>query len=248
LDDGAHDLEESIEIARQFSREGVDRIAATPHVDAMRGTGPPRADIQLHVTRLCDTLTAAGIGLDVVAGCELYLTPDAPAWLRSGRATPLGGSNAVLVECSFNDRPLYLEDTLFQLQLAGYRPILAHPERYAFVQRDLSLVDDLVRREVSLQLTAPSLLGEYGARVRRVAERLLQSGAYALAASDRHHPGSDRSLAALHERLMRLTDHDVADLLLRGNPAAVLEGKPLVQPDPPVAPRESYLGRFWRRR
>jgi protein-tyrosine phosphatase len=213
----------------------------------LRGSGPALSDIEERVLLLSDALRNAGVELAVEPGCELYLTPDAVSWLESGRAAPLGRSRSVLVECSFQDRPLYLEDTLFQLQIAGYRPIVAHPERYAFVQRDPSVLDDLVRRDVTLQLTAPSLLGEYGGRTRRVAERLLLRGMYALGASDRHHPGPARSLDALHDRIAHLTEPDMADLLLSANPAAVLAGSLVRQPDARFSAQQSFFARLVHR-
>jgi protein-tyrosine phosphatase len=244
IDDGAVDSEESTRMARQFVQEGVIRIAATPHVDALRGSGPTARDVEQKVDSLNNLLSTEGIDLAVEPGCELYLTPDAPTWLQTGKAAPLGNGRAVLVECSFQDRPLYLEDTLFQLQIAGYRPILAHPERYAFVQRDGSVLDHLIQRDVILQLTAPALLGEYGGRTRRVAQHLLQRGMYALAASDRHHSGPLRSLAELYDRIARHTDADMADLLLRSNPSAALSGSPVVQPDVSSAERSSFFARL----
>jgi hypothetical protein len=111
--------------------------------------------------------------------------------------------------------PLYLEDTVFRLQLAGYQVVLAHPERYGFVQRDPASLDTLVERGVALQLTAPALLGEYGSAIRRTSEKLLSRGHYQMAASDRHHPGADRSLMATHTRITELAGEDQADLLLR---------------------------------
>jgi protein-tyrosine phosphatase len=186
-----------------------------------------------------------GIELAVVPGHELFLTLEAAELVRSGFVSPLGASNFVLVEVAFTQPPLYLDETLFQVALAGYRPILAHPERYTFIQRDLDRADELVAKDIVLQLTAPSLLGEYGPAVRKTAEQILRRGGYALAASDRHHPGPLRSLAALHERITELFGVDLADLLLRDNPARVLEGHAPISPEPPKPQQTSFLGRLF---
>jgi protein-tyrosine phosphatase len=245
LDDGAADLDESLAIARQFVAEGVDRVAATPHVDPDRGIGVPAGEIARRVADLQAALARAGISLTVVPGHELYLTPEAPDFLRSGKVSPLAGGPFVLVEVSFTQTPIYLDDTLFRLGLAGYRPILAHPERYAFIQNDITRADALVGRDIILQLTAPSLLGEYGGLVRKTAERILRRGGYALAASDRHHPGPMRSLATLHERIAERFDPDLADLLLRQNPARVLDGRTPLAPEPLAYRRTSFLSRLF---
>jgi protein-tyrosine phosphatase len=145
----------------------------------------------------------------------------------------------------FDVRPVYLDDLVFQMQLAGYTVILAHPERYRFVQQDLPSVGPLVDRGVMLQATAPALLGEYGPTVKRTAERLLQRGFYALAASDRHHPGPLRSLATMHSRVAALMNVDLADLLLCENPRRVLDGQSVIPPDRMDIPaRKGFFDRF----
>ena len=248
VDDGAADLDESLQIARQFVSEGVIRVAATPHLDPERGTGIGPPAVQAGVAELQAALDQATIELTVLPGNELYLTPDAPSLVRTGQVSPLGAGSTLLVEISlFADRPpLYLEDTLFHLQLAGYQVVFAHPERYAFVQRDVTSLDQLVTRGVVLQLTAPSLLGEYGASIRRTAVQLLRRGSYATAASDRHHPGPERSLAALHQRITALVDADLADLLLCTNPDRLVAGRPVIQPEVrELAEHRNLFARFF---
>jgi len=246
VDDGAADIEESVEIARQFASEGVSLIAATPHLDPEHGGGPAAEVVRGLVTQVQTAVDAAGIELKIVPGQEIFLTPELPDLLEQGVAQSLGDGKAVLVELFLGagERPLYLDDTLFRLQLAGHFPVLAHPERYPFMQRHPELAEPLVNRGVVLQLTAPSLLGLYGAQVRQTAERLLLRGLYCVGASDRHHPGRERSLADMHARIADLTDASTADLLLRTNPGRVLEGLEPERPAPGPAGERSVLGRI----
>jgi protein-tyrosine phosphatase len=245
LDDGAADLTESVEIARQFVREGVAQIAATPHLDPShdRGASPDEIDRRLDSVR--DALAAEQVPLGVARGQEVFLTPEIVSLLEGGSAITLAESQYVLVEVSLVSlaRPFYLDETLFRLQLGGFRPILAHPERYPFVQRDPQSAGELASRGVVLQVTAPSLLGEYGSRVRRTAERLVREGHYQLAGSDRHHPGPRRSLAELHDRLSADLSPEAADVLLRENPRRVLNDQPLLALEP-APPR---VGFSWHR-
>lgn len=236
LDDGSRDLDESLEIARQFVSEGVTTVAATPHRNPSRKSGQSRETIEQEVARLQSRITEAGIELRVLPGHELYLTPEAFEPLDRGDVCTLGSSRALLVELPFDVRPLYLDDAIFRLHLAGYTVVLAHPERYSYLQRDLEPAESLAGRGVLLQVTAPSLLGEYGSRVRTTAEELVRRGLASLAGSDRHHPEQARSLAALHDRIMGLVDASTADLLLIENPARVLRDEPAVAPQAPAAP------------
>lgn len=249
LDDGARDLEESVQIARRFVEEGVIEVAVTPHLDPLhqRGATPDRIARVLEEVR--GEVTSRQLDLGLHRGQEVFLTPEIVQLLKSGAALPLGRSTYVLVEVSLIalERPAYLDQTLFEMQLAGYRPILGHPERYPFIQREPAAAVELTARGVALQLTAPSLLGEYGSRVRRTSEQLLRLGAYALAASDRHHPGPARSLTTLRARLEKSFGPELSDVLLETNPKRVLGDLPLISCDPlPPRRRFSVTGMFRR--
>jgi protein-tyrosine phosphatase len=230
VDDGAASMGESLEIARQFSSEGVARITATPHVNPIRGTGPTGPDVRDLVGRLRAALEAEDIPIDVRTGNEILLASDLPDLLASERALPLGESHAVLVELPFTTFPSYAEEEIQSLVEAGYRPVLAHPERSTFIQQDLSMLTGLREAGAIFQLTGPSLMGEYGSVVRRTAEELLSTAAYSLAASDRHHPGEGRSLARVYRRIAELTSEETARLLLMENPDRLLHDAELLQP------------------
>jgi protein-tyrosine phosphatase len=253
VDDGAADLEESVAIARQFVSEGVTRIAVTPHFNPDNEPGRQGADaalVRMRVAELELALADANVPLEINPGNELYLTTQALELLRAGTVSCLGGGKTVLVELSLlmGQKPLFLNDLMFQLQLAGYGVVLAHPERYPFVEHDASSLDQLVESGVIMQLTAPSLLGDYGAGIRRIAERLLQREAYRVASSDRHHPGPARSLAQLHERIVELANAEMADCLLCHNPAAVLDGTLVLEHELKPVQKSSLFGRVLGRR
>lgn len=232
LDDGAADLSESLAIAERFVAEGVTRVAATPHFNPLGKTGVSAAEVRDRVVVLRDALRSAGIPLEVEPGSEVFLAPEVPDLVAAGDVATLGASRAVLVELPFEGRPLYAEQTLAALLFAGYRPVLAHPERSGWLQRDQDAVEDMLRRGVVLQLTAASLSGYYGPSVRRAAEGLLRRGAYATAASDRHHPEQPRSLADLHAAISSAAGDETADLLLTENPGRLLADEPVERPAP----------------
>lgn len=245
LDDGAVDIAESLAIGRQFVSEGVSTIAATPHLNLSARAPVAREAVERALDEVREAFDCEGIGLNIAPGEEVYLVPDVLPALEAGQVCTLGGSRSVLVELPFDVRPVYLDDLVFQMQLAGYTVILAHPERYRFVQQDLQSIEPLADRGVMLQATAPALLGEYGPTVKRTAERLLQRGLYALAASDRHHPGPLRSLTTMHDRIAALTNVDGADLLLVENPRRVLAGQSLIPPDrTETPPKKGFFDRF----
>jgi protein-tyrosine phosphatase len=247
VDDGAADIEESLAIARQLASEGVTRVAATPHLDPENHRGVSAERVRELVSQLREKVRDAGIAIDIVPGHEIFLTPEVPDLLSQGAAQSLAGGRAVLVELSFfaEERPLFLDDTLFRLQLEGFRPILAHPERYPFVRRDPSVLEPLVSRGVVMQLTAQSLSGLQGPQVRKTAEVLLRKGLYQVASSDRHHPGPDRSLAEMHSRIEEIADTATAEMLLSINPQRLLDDLEPEAPLPVEAEQLSFLGRIF---
>lgn len=230
VDDGAATLEESLAIARQFASEGVTRVAATPHFNPWAGTGPTAAEVGDLMEKLQAALAAEGIELEVLTGSEILLAPGLPSHLEAGRACTLGGSRGVLIELPFYEAAPYAEEAIGELVDAGYRPVLAHPERTGFIQRDLDAVEPLRDAGALFQVTGPSLAGEYGSTVRRTAEALLERGLYSLAGSDRHHPGSARSLALAYRRLTELANEETARLMLAENPGRLLADEEVQRP------------------
>lgn len=246
LDDGAADIAESLEIARQFVSEGVTAVAATPHLNPVAEARVERRMVERALQQVQEAVAREGIALEITGGHEVYLVPEVLPLLEEEQVVPLGGTKTLLVELPFEVRPLYLDDLVFQIQLMGYSLILAHPERYRYVQREPTSLAPLVERGVTLQVTAPALLGEYGATVRQTAETLLQAGLVALAGSDRHHPGQLRSLALARERITALTDESLADLTLTENPRRILQGQAAIPPEESWTPRRkrSFFDRF----
>jgi tyrosine-protein phosphatase YwqE len=109
------------------------------------------------------------------------------------------GDNYVLVEMSFISPPPNAEQLLFQLQTKGYRPIMAHPERYSYYGSDLAKYERLKERGCLLQLNLLSLSGYYGPDVRRTATKMLKAGLFDLAGTDLHHERHAEALQALME-------------------------------------------------
>jgi tyrosine-protein phosphatase YwqE len=163
----------------------------------------------------------------VAAAAEYRLEPDLPQYLARTGALTIGG-RFLLLEWPFESVPGYTDRVIFELQLAGYAPVLAHPERNTAVQRRPELVLPLVERGVLVQITAASFLGLFGRRARGAAEWLLRAGAVHVVASDAH-DARERPpyLAACYRHLARLAGEETARSLLVTNPARLMQGEAL---------------------
>lgn len=188
VDDGVRTLEESLETLRLYGGAGVREVWLTPHVmeDCPNGTAALRE-------RFSELLSAYEGGVALRLASENMLDALFVERLESGDLLPLGGrGDHLLVETSFFNPPVGLDDLLRRVCSRGYRPVLAHPERYAYMgMRDYRRLRGL---GVRFQLNLPSLAGFYGAAVRGKAEALLEAGMYDLTGTDTHSPDLLRRL------------------------------------------------------
>jgi protein-tyrosine phosphatase len=244
LDDGAATLEEALVLGRMAAADGIRMIAATPHSPA--STASRRYDpalIRELIAALNALLAAEGVDLTIVAGTEICYDADLVGQLRRGELLPYGASHAVLLELPHDALPPTLGQALFALQTAGYRVVLAHPERIAAVQRDPNVLLPLIERGALMQLTAEALTGGQGQRLRAAAETLLTHGMAHLLASDAHGapPRRPPILAAARDRAAAFLGLDAAAALVATTPAAILHDAPLHLP----SPRPVSRARWW---
>lgn len=185
IDDGAHDLDTSLAMARLAVADGIATVACTPHIlpGVYNNAGPA---IRAAVAGLRDALAAAGIPLRLVTGADVHIAPDLGTRLADGRALTLNDSRYFLLEPPHHVPPPRLEDHVFGLQTRGYVPILTHPERLSWVDAQYDLIKRLVYNGVLMQLTAGSLTGRFGRRPRYWADRMLDEGLCHLLATDAH--------------------------------------------------------------
>jgi protein-tyrosine phosphatase len=233
LDDGAADLDESLEMCRAAARDGIEVLAATPHV---RFDYPTSSDAMR--SAVAELRRAMGSILRLVPGGELDLAElDRPA--EELKAFGLAGNASyLLVETPYVGWPLDIADKLFLLRSAGITPVLAHPERNPEVQADPELLMPLVDLGSLVQLTAASLDGRLGPRTRSAARTLLDRRLAHLVASDAHAP--EIRAIGLSDAASAVGDPDLAQWLTVGVPGAIVEGRPL----PPRPERQRRA--FWR--
>ncbi len=218
LDDGARTQDEALAMAREWVAAGVTTLACTPHSEPHI----PKSSLAIAVDRLQGALDAAGIPLRLILGIEVFLEPDMASLIQRDVAFTLGGTRYMLVELPFEVWPPHTEQTLFELQLRGVTPILAHPERYRAVQTRPERVAPLVERGVLMQVTAYSVTGRGGREFQKAAETLLRHGHVHLIASDSHRPGQPANLPQAMVAAAKIVGEAGARALVEDNPAAIL--------------------------
>jgi protein-tyrosine phosphatase len=234
LDDGPAEIDDSIALVRLAAADGTRTIVATPHV---REDYPfALAEIAIGVKALNDSLERAGIDVRIVAGAEVAISRLSQLDDETLNTVALGGSSSMLVESPYQQATDMLEDTLFNLQLRGFRPVLAHPERSPSFMKNPDRLAQLVDRGVLCSVTAASMAGRFGRTVQRFSKVLFERGLVHDVASDAHNlrsraPGLTAGFRILDREHLPGLVEQIA-WYTEEAPAAIVAGGPL--PERPV--------------
>ncbi len=226
IDDGAPDLETSLAMARAFADQGVECVACTPHIlpGLYHNSGP---QIRQAVAELQLRIEDAGIPLRLVTGADNHIVPDFVDGLKRGHLLTLGDSAYVLVEPPHHVAPARLEDLFFDILLAGYVPVLTHPERLSWIESKYEVIRSLAQRGIWMQITSGSLLGRFGPRPCYWAEHMLEEGLVHILATDAHNMrGRPPDLLAGRVRAGELAGKAEAEHLVVTRPGGALLNKP----------------------
>lgn len=184
IDDGVPDLETSLTCLRSFEEMGYKKVITTPHI--LRDYYPNNSDnIRQGLEELRQAMADTDLTIQIDAAAE-YLIDDHFVSLLQANKLMTFGPNYVLVELSFANAPMNLDDIIFQIQTKGYQPILAHPERYSYMKDQIDRFRKLKEQGCMFQLNLLSLVGNYGSRAQQQAKQLLDESLIDFVGSDLH--------------------------------------------------------------
>lgn len=219
IDDGPSDFEESLEMAKIASRDGVCKIIATPHINDNKYT---IQDIIKRVDQLNRLLKENSIPVIVYPGAEVSIGLD-PAIIPK---YTLNHTNYTLIEFPHNHLPSFAGKILSWLISKGLKPIIAHPERNYSIIRSPDLLLKLLNKDIYVQITAGSLTGDFGVDIQYCADFLLDSGKIDMIASDAHSKKFRTPvLSEAAEVASTLVGREASQRLVSTNPAAILAGE-----------------------
>ena len=185
VDDGPRTMEASLQLARRAVEERVTSIVVTPHAYHPYFE-TQHHDITKEVAHLQQRLDEEQIPLTLYVGQEIRIFGELIDALEAGEAHSLAGSRYVLVELPSQSLPAYTESLFFQLQAAGYVPVIAHPERHREFAIHPEKLHHLVSAGALSQVTTSSLTGQFGRQVRELALTFISNGLSHIVASDAH--------------------------------------------------------------
>lgn len=198
IDDGSPDLKTSLDLIKGMADLGYTKLITTPHImwDMYQNT---REGILEKKETLQKAVDAEGINVTIHAAAEYFLDEHVEGLLKAKEPLLTINGKMVLSEFSLAFPSHSLKDILFQMQMQGYQPVIAHPERYIYLERNKGFYDELKETGCLFQLNILALTNYYGKTANELAQYLLKKGYYDLVGTDLH---GFRHLEALHNPVL----------------------------------------------
>jgi protein-tyrosine phosphatase len=246
LDDGSKNLETSLAMAKMAAADGITHIVATPHANSRYPFDPAR-NAEL-LAELQQTLNDDGVAITLGSGCDFHLSYDN---LQRAYNEPhyfaINNHGYLLVELPDYSIPKQLDDSFYELRVAGAEPILTHPERNPVLQKDSSRMEDWLRQGMLVQVTTSSVLGQMGPVAERMAHRMLANRWVHFLATDAHNLKSRPPVMKdAYDVVAKKYGRDYAERICVQNPLAVFEGRQLPPQEEPLKLFDQKLSFFQR--
>ncbi len=244
IDDGAQTVTDSLAMAQQAVAEGIHTIVATPHHQNGKYVNE-RTSIIHQVKQLNDELEQHEIPLKVLPGQEVRLYGDLLEDYEAGKIVTLNETNKyIFIEFPSNHVPRYTEQLFYELRVKGMIPIIVHPERNAELIERPDKLYNLVNKGALTQVTAGSLLGKFGKKIKKFSLQLVEHNLTHMIASDAHNTTSRGfHLAESYELIEKEFGATVMNDL-RENPYLIISGKAIYKEDPEQIRRKKLFGIF----
>ena len=223
VDDGSKSINESLAIIDYLKSIGINDIILTSHY--IKGTSyeyNTKARISI-LNTLENELKDNDVRLYL--GNEVYLCDEVVDLYKNGEICTLNNSRYMLVELPLTSYYKNFPTALCELNDAGVIPIIAHPERYRFIQNDKERIKELLEFDCLLQINIDSLIGKYGRKAKKIAKFLLKNNLVSFVATDTHYVSDSKKLKKAYKKLKKIVGEDKYEDLVYNNPKKVIENR-----------------------
>ncbi len=246
FDDGPPTIKHTRRMLNLAEQGGTTKIVITPHIfnpqDYER-----EEEILLKFEQVKDVIRKDGQNIKVYLAAEIFLFPDTK--LNRLFSTLDNNKKYALLEFGMRSIPEYAPQKLFDLLMDGYKPILAHPERYMPILKNPQYAFKFANMGIALQLNSGSLMGVFGESVKEISRRLIEHKCVHIIASDGHNTDSRSiSLAEVRKYIEKTFGKETAEILLFTNPQRAISGEDLLKEEPvcfdSIGTKTSYWQNF----
>jgi len=229
IDDGAKNMEMTLEMLKNAEREGTTEIIATPHYLLEYGEATIK-EVKNHVKKINELLEDEKIDVKIYSGQEVYFTEKIIEDYMNGEIGTLNDSRYMLIEFPMEKFNENIFDIIYELQVRDIIPIIAHPERYKPFMKTPALINDFINQGYLFQVNAGSIQGKFGENVRKTADIFLKNHIYNFMGSDAHNitnrnTGLKDALDLLNKDMNRNIFEDSSKKVLKNEKIEFLGGK-----------------------
>lgn len=237
IDDGARNIEETFNLIKEAKKVGFEGIVLTSHyIESYYETDVPERDVWVKV--ISDKVKRKGEEIDLYLANEIYMSENMASenmmnLLIDGKASTINNSSYVLFEMPLNIEPKNLYDVIYTFQENKLIPILAHPERYTFIQKEPELAYDLIEQGVLMQANYGSILGQYGQKAEIMVRKFLEANMIHFLGSNVHRQNSIyKRIPQALEEIRDIVGKKKLEELTTTNPKLALKNKRIDIDDP----------------
>ena len=189
IDDGSRSIEETFNLIKEAEKAGFEAVISTSHyMENYYETDVPEREVW--VKAICENLQTKNIETNLYLGNEIYFSDNIIELLEQRKASTINNTSYVLFELPLNAEPMNLYDVVYEMLQYKLVPILAHPERYSYVQKDPDLVYDLIEKGVLMQSNYGSIIGQYGEKAQIIVRKFFENNMVHFLGSDVHRPNT----------------------------------------------------------
>ena len=224
VDDGAESIDATIEMLKEAKKVGFTDIILTPHYSNYFHV--PADEIQARIDEIKNKST--DLGLNLYHGNEIYISSHLMEDIKNKETVTLNNSRYVLFELPMGEKPFYTEDIINSILKDDKIPIMAHPERYRFVQQKPNVLIDYIQRGVLFQSNYGSIMGRYGIEAQETIKKLLTHNMIHFLGSDNHKVNTIyANMPDTIEKLENLLGKEYLYKLTNDNPERILKNEKL---------------------
>ena len=222
VDDGSRSIKETMSMIKEASKAGFTDIILTPHY-MEEAYEPEISSIKIWQEQLQNIVNSENIDIKLYTGNEVYIEEDLDKIFMQKKFLTLANSNYLLMELPLNSNVQYAKNIVFKLKSMNITPIIAHPERYSYVQEDIELVQDLIELNCLIQCNYGSVIGIYGRQARKTIQKLLKENLVHFLGSDCHRPNTIYAkMNSIIKELKKETTEEQFNRITEENPRRIL--------------------------
>ena len=244
VDDGSRSLEESMEMVSLYKKAGFDKIIATSHFDRSRYMVDAN-EIRQKCEILNNELAKNNIEFKIYPGHEIQVEPNTTKLINDKTLNTLADSRYVLLELSFLNPPLFLKDLIYNLQLEGYVPIIAHAERYTYVKKNIDYLLEFIKMGAIIQANYSSISKDDTLRT------MLERNMVHILATDAHQSEwRSPDIREYKNEIIDIIGESKFETLATTNPSKIISDEyiPSAYDEIRIVEKKKSIFNFWRKK